>query len=631
MTNQNAVQARNCSGENDSMKPHELFPYSFRTDQKKLLEDIYDYAKMGATILLHAPAGYGKTIVVLSALLPIALEEDKTIIWAVRTGNETDRPIEELRAIIEKTKLPIYGISIRGKKDMCLLARKKGILDHEGVTVLCDKMRNKCPFFSGLKLFRSIPDKPLTFTELLDFAATKKVCPYYYQLRTIPNARLVSVNYNYVFSPSVKWALMSYVDFKDSILVVDEAHNLQHVMANVNSDKITIGTVDRAIDELRGHAPSHVELLQKVMKLREILIKEGESIPAEDDVFDPIELIEGADINEDDFETAWEIVDEIYARKIAKGVSPRSSLRHLFDFLETAIKNRGKRGIAFIKSKEKNQYAFEVWDMRASEVLKRVWRLFSSRVFMSGTLEPLDEFAEVVGVSSYRKLKGTFPIPKENVLALILEGVTTRGEELPDDMVDRYVDCLKRILQAVNVNTAIFFASYRIMNRILPKLLDKLSASNKYVIIEREEMRGDEAKRALSLLREKKNVALFASISGRFAEGVDLPGETLDGIITVGIPFERLTVRTIVYMEYYKELYGDEKGVYYSYVLPALRKVAQSMGRAIRSPNDRAFIVAADERFSERRNFELLPEFFRKYSKKVDIDEALELLTSFLS
>jgi len=112
--------------------------------------------------------------------------------------------------------------------------------------------------------------------------------------------------------------------------------------------------------------------------------------------------------------------------------------------------------------------------MRASEVLKRVWRLFSSRVFMSGTLEPLDEFAEVVGVSSYRKLKGTFPIPKENVLALILEGVTTRGEELPDDMVDRYVDCLKRILQAVNVNTAIFFASYRIMNRILPKLLDKL-------------------------------------------------------------------------------------------------------------------------------------------------------------
>ena len=614
------------------MDPHRFFPYSYRFDQRKVVEKIYDYARAGATIFFHAPTGYGKTIVVLSALLPIALEYDKTIIWAVRTGNETDRPIEELRVISNELEEPIYGVSIRGKRDMCLLARERGIMDSEGVAVLCDKMKNKCLFFSGLKLFRSIPKKPLTFSELLVLAAKRRICPYYYQLRTIPYAHIVSVNYNYVFSPTIQWALRSYVDFRNAILVVDEAHNLQQVMANINSDKITIGTIDRAINELKEFASKQaIELLQKVRKLREVLIEEGKKILGEDDVFEPMEIIEKANITEDDFETAQRIVEKIYARKIARGVSPRSSLRHLFSFLQLAITSRRKRGVAFIKFKEKNQYAFEVWDMRASEVLRRIWRLFGVKVLMSGTQKPFKAFAEIVGVNSYRSITGYFPVPKENVLALILKGVTTRGEELPEDMIIKYLDYLRRILSLVRVNTAVFFASYRIMSTLLPGLLDILQNLGKHIIIEKERMRGDEAKKALRELEEKKNVVLLANVSGRFAEGVDLPGETLEGIIIVGIPFDRLTIRTTIYIDYYKELYGEEKGVYYSYVLPALRRVAQAMGRAIRSPKDRAIIIAADERFTEKRNLGLLPEFFQKNARKVDIDEASELIENFFS
>lgn len=614
------------------MDPHKFFPYSYRFDQKKIVEKIYDYARMGATILFHAPTGYGKTIVVLSALLPIALEEEIPIIWTVRTGNETDRPIEELRVISGKTNEEIYGVSIRGKKDMCLLAREKGINDSEGVAVLCDKMKNKCIFFSGLKLFRIIPEKPLTFSELLVFAARKKICPYYYQLRTIPYATLVSVNYNYVFSPRIQWALRSYLDFRDAILVVDEAHNLQHVMASINSDKITIGTVDRAINELKEFSLGYaVALLRKVRKLKDVLLDEGRKILGDDDVFDPEEIMERADINEDDFSVAQRIVEKIYARKIARGVSPRSSLRHLFSFLRLALESKKKRGVAFIKFKEKNQYAFEIWDMRASEVLRRIWRLFSAKVLMSGTLKPFKAFAEIVGIDSYVSTTGYFPVPRENVLALILENVTTRGEELPEDMIIRYIDYLERLLGSMSVNTAIFFASYRIMSILLPGLLDSLQRIGKHILIEKEGMRGDEAKRFLRELTERKNSVLLANVAGRFAEGVDLPGETLEGIIVVGIPFERLTVRTTIYMEYYKEIYGIEKGVYYSYILPALRKVAQAMGRAIRSPKDRAIIIAADERFAEKRNLELLPEFFRKNSRKVDIDTAVALIRDFLA
>jgi len=611
------------------MDPLELFPYEFRFNQKRVVEKIYMLAESGSTIFFHAPTGYGKTIVVLSALIPLAEEWEVPIIWSVRTGNETDRPIEELKAIYEAKGENVQGISIRGKRDMCILAREKKIMDSEGVSVLCNKMKNKCKYFENLGYHYTYLDSPKTFSELLEYAFEKRICPYYYQLRLASDATVVSVSYNYVFSDKIRWALKAYVDLKDAILVVDEAHNLQHVMASINSDKITIGTVERAINELKEfRTHKAIELLEKVRKLRDILIREGREILGEDDVFDPEEIVSRAGITDEDFDTAARIVSKIYARKLSEGKSPRSSLRHLFSFLDTALRSVRKRGVAFIKFREKDQYAFEVWDMRASEILRSVWRMFSAKVFMSGTLKPFKAFAEITGIRRYRSITGAFPIPSDRVLPIVLKGLTTKGEELPEEMITRYVDALGRIIDRIDANTAVFFASYRIMEDIAPRLLDRING-HKDVFMEKEGMRGERAKRIIETMRERKNIVLMANMSGRFAEGVDLPGEALEAIILVGIPFERLTIRTTIYIEYYKELYGPEKGTFYSYVLPALRRASQAMGRAIRSPKDRAVIIAADERYYEKRFLELLPEFFRKNAKKVYLREALEMITRF--
>ncbi len=610
------------------MDPLSYFPYRLRFDQEKVIQKLMYNLHEGSTILFHAPTGYGKTVVVLAAVLPIALDMDVPIIWTVRTGNETDRPIEELKIISKHIGSPIYGISIRGKKDMCLLAREKNITDSEGVSVLCEKMRNKCRYYENLGYYPPQLDEPKTFSELLDFCRRHKICPYFYQLRSASMATLVSASYNYVFSNRFRWALRSYIDYRDAILVVDEAHNLQHVMAHINSDKITIGTVDRAINELKQFPiRKSIELLKKVIKLRDILIKEGREIMGEDDIFDPKEIVENSGINEEDFNTAWRIVSRIYSRKLAEGKSPRSSLRHLFSFLSTALENLRNRGVAFIKYKEKNQYAFEVWDMRASEILRKMWRIFSIRILMSGTLKPFKAFADVVGVKKYKSVTGIFPIPKQNVLPIILRGVTTKGEELPEKMRRKYVDAIKTLLEAIDRNTAVFFCSYRIMNAMIDDIIE--SVEGKQFYIEKEGMRGDEAKHIVQRMRERRDIVLLANMSGRFAEGVDLPGEALEAIILVGIPFERLNIRTTIYMDYYKELYGDEKGTYYSYILPALRRAAQAMGRAIRSTEDKAIIIAADERYGEKRNLELLPTYFSRNAIKVDIKGAIQLIEEF--
>ncbi|MCD6491187.1 MAG: hypothetical protein J7K59_02715, partial [Candidatus Korarchaeota archaeon] len=66
--------------------------------------------------------------------------------------------------------------------------------------------------------------------------------------------------------------------------------------------------------------------------------------------------------------------------------------------------------------------------------------------------------------------------------------------------------------------------------------------------------------------------------------------------------------------------FGKRKGRFYAYVVPAIRRAAQAMGRAIRSPKDKAIIIAADERYSKKQYLELLPEFFRQDIKFLSVN-----------
>ena len=71
------------------------FPYSLREHQREVIEFVEKKVKEKVNVCIHAATGFGKTPVILAALLPYVVGGSRRIIWAVRTGNETDRPIEE--------------------------------------------------------------------------------------------------------------------------------------------------------------------------------------------------------------------------------------------------------------------------------------------------------------------------------------------------------------------------------------------------------------------------------------------------------------------------------------------------------------------------------------------------------
>ncbi|MHA1616193.1 MAG: ATP-dependent DNA helicase [Candidatus Njordarchaeales archaeon] len=610
--------------------PLKYFPYEPRFRQEKVIRELNKLIESGSRILFDAPTGYGKTPVVLAASLPIVEEYGVPILWVVRTGNETDRPIEELAIIDEKLGLNFFGLSIRGKKDMCLLARSKGIRDQEGVSVLCRRMRKNCPYYAHLATVKLSPQRPLLFSQILELGEKNHICPYFAQLILASSADVISMSYNYVFSERIKWSLMSYVRFKGAILVVDEAHNLQHLLSTLNSDQITIGTVERAINEVKQfHDKKSVELGEKLKRLLQVLKEEAKKLGDEEALFDPLEIVNRADLTDEDFEHARRLISKIYTMKLREGKSPRSSLRHLIYFLENALEFVDKEGIVFLRYREKDRIVFEIWDMRASEVLMEIWHDFYSVVLMSGTLKPYDAFAEIVGLINYDVVSDKFDIQKENVLSLIIKDVTTKGEELPNDMKEKYGCLLEDLVRNIQRNMAIFFASYRIMNDLVGYVAKIAREMNRRLFIEYETLSGDEARKILEEFKNSEAGILCASMQGRFSEGIDLPGKALEAIILVGIPFDRLTIRTKLYIDYYTKLYGEEKGRFYAYILPALRRASQALGRAIRSPQDRALLIAADYRYGEKRYSSLLPYFFRINCKIVNKEAAIEFIQEF--
>ena len=273
-----------------------FFPYKPREGQEELMEFILRSVDRGA-VCLNASTGFGKTPAILAALLPRA--KRGRIIWAVRTGNETDRPIEELKVINEVLGKEFFGLSYRGKRDMCLLARDltlEGEMDYQDVAFLCENRRRRCEYYLGLDSLyvEDFLDGPKLYSEILNRCRELGVCPYFAQRELLPYADVVSLSYNYIIHEGMSWSVRRLVPFESSYLVVDEAHNLQSACGNLNSDRITFGTLTYALREISRFESLEARRVENfINRLRDELYLVFKEMRGEEAEFDPGGFLNG--------------------------------------------------------------------------------------------------------------------------------------------------------------------------------------------------------------------------------------------------------------------------------------------------------------------------------------------------
>ena len=104
----------------------------------------------------------------------------------------------------------------------------------------------------------------------------------------------------------------------------------------------------------------------------------------------------------------------------------------------------------------------------------------------------------------------------------------------------------------------------------------------------------------------KIGAVLLGVSGGSFGEGIDLPGDYLNGVVIAGLPLGKPDLETQELIKYYDKRFG--RGWDYGYIYPAILKTMQNAGRCIRSSKDKGVIIFLDERFAWQNYLKCFPD-----------------------
>ncbi len=160
-------------------------------------------------------------------------------------------------------------------------------------------------------------------------------------------------------------------------------------------------------------------------------------------------------------------------------------------------------------------------------------------------------------------------------------------------------------IRAVKGNAIVFFPSYGMRDHIYDMIS---SAVKKHVILENSKMTKEERDNVKDDMRKRaaEGAVLFGVMGGSFSEGIDLPGDLLNGVIIVGLPLERPNLSIQALIDYYDQRF--RRGRDYGYNFPAMIKAMQAAGRCIRTEKDRGVVVFIDERFTWKNYRSIFPK-----------------------
>jgi DNA excision repair protein ERCC-2 len=651
-----------------SLKPESIFPYTFRTSQKAIIEKLHSTITQGTQLAMESGTGTGKTISAIAPAIIAAINSKKRILYLTRTNSQQRQVILELREIAKR--LPkntladdmILGIGLQGRSNLCplfhsdpelatgtpeelskLCSDKKGIARRilKGDEVTNDERKRTCRYFGNVcnydqaQIFRWVREQVPTPEELNQFCDKHELCAYEINKNMVKNALLITAPYIYVFNKFIRQYLLEWMNcnIEDVILIVDEAHNLPDFARELSSAELSIFSLGKAFDEAMefGNPTVADEILITELcdHLQEILYSFQENYITDDDGFVPpndleVELMSRFKCTS---KTIEKLTNDLIAHGMAvqearrkRGRLPRSYIHSIGSFLLFWHDLDSEKYTKLIRSGENAK--IEIYCLDPS-VITDVCNEFCSTIHMSGTLRPLEEYRDSIGLPQEAHLEiFPSPFPSANLVKYFTTDVTTKYDKLVQNplLVPKLEAYVINLSNATNKNTAIFFPSFGLMQRFEKDGVIKRIKRDTYQ--EEQGMRQPELMELVENFKLDKSGVLFAVIGGRISEGLDFPEEELEVVVIVGIPYPRPTAKHRALEHYYEVKFG--KGWDYTVHAPTTRKLLQSIGRLIRNENDRGCVIILDSRAARFKDeLDVLKEswdpvkdvkdFFKKY------------------
>lgn len=604
-----------------------LFPYVPRGEQREIVNFIRDSVVDRKHAVIESGTGTGKTICSLTGVLEDQPYHGFKVVYLTRTKSQQKQVMSEIREINKRRS--IFGVAIQGRTPTtCPMMINDPELNSgtpDELSRWCSEMKRKkgkggCPYYEEMEradperiimqMRKDLPDPEDFQKRCLDMG----LCPYEMCKAAIPFANVVCAPYSFLLTPAARLAFLDWLDvpLNELVVITDEAHNVPDYLREVTTSEYTRHALDYAEKEAREwDDPSVTEDLRVtdvIDAMREIFREAiAEYLIDEDGLLPPYfieeELMTRLKITSIGIDrickTLVDLGEIVVENKKSMNKLPRSYMRSMGNFLqfwnmcdETCYAKLIKGG---------DNPSFEAYCMDPY-IAAEPFRDCRSSIHMSGTLEPLEEYIDELGLENVNVRSFLSPFDPANLLTLYMADVTTKHDEITrdPDMIRRLEDHTVDIVHSVVRNTAVFFPSYAMMDRFIaddvPKLLDR------DVYYERREMSQSELMETVGNFRMSEGSVLFAVAGGRISEGLDFPSRDLELAVIIGIPYPYPTVKLNSLIRYTDIRFGN--GWDHAVKSPTTRKMRQARGRLIRSETDRGVCVVLDRRIASVQGFD---------------------------
>ena len=579
------------------------WPYkNYRSFQEELVKRILEDLEEGKTVALKAPTGYGKTIVVLYSSLLHAINKDEKIVYLVRTRNEINPVLRELYRIHEASTCDFaYAFAIT-KYRLCyyVLTKSEEIeeYDFEDFSTACKYMRRSgaCP------LERHVFSPFSSINEFIEKILSLRSCPWYAIRSIYPDSRVIVATYPYLFNRFIRtlFLLDTGYDLSESIVVIDEAHNLE-LIASSPLKSLSIRTVLRALEELKlySHTLTSAEYEESLEALKTLasFLQEFREIRKSIEI-NITPLLET--VSRYNLELLGNASLRIFKEKTrTMGLQSRCYFCSVLRFISFLL-SAGEEKIGYFVAKGRIE-AKPLIPLVVTDFLKEVKHL----ILMSGTLPEKEYLRDVYGIPGEIDY---IQIPKNcEEKYFIVPSVSSKYEERNPETYAKiaiYViwirsqSFLKDIIMVV-------YPSYQFMKEVLRFItyLEKRYGLDLIHIIEDEKLDLGKVNKIVSS-KPRDKIILHCVAGGKFTEGIEITEEKrslISAIVIAGLPFPEPDDYLQAKKQLYEETYGKDKAFDYLLLTPMIVKVEQALGRAKRFETDTPFYFILDRRTLSRK------------------------------
>ena len=562
---------------------------TLREGQADLFATLDQATLQSKTVLLEAPTGFGKTGIVLEHTLKQMQRGiyDRAIYLTSKSTGQLET-IRQLRAMIGNN---VRYIQMRNRSEHRIESASHTCTGDER----CNEALGQHWLAADIHPPELFDNATLTLERAKALGQSTGVCPYTLTKGCLPFADLWIGDTNYIFSPASQAVFFEQHGFDPAktLLIVDEAHNLPDRVADALGVELSAADLLFALEELRT-----IGAPRQLLSIGEELVRCLDALPTVGPLTTD-SLLEALDLCED------------FSRRLKEA-------RWDYDATTPFAMATIWRIPDLAQRLAEPAHKWLHWSpaggvLRATCLDASAWIAdclgpFGGSILMSATLSPIRSFREQCGLTLENSTlaPGHAPWRDSAYTVAVDTRVDTRYKQR-----DTYYETTARTILALidhspGVPVAVFFPSYRYAENI-KAYLDALNPSARIQV----QPRGVDLAEQEAFIDEGLLMAdaLFLILGSSYAEGVDKLGGRIATAMVVGPALPEVNAIQDAKMNASPSTDRDTafRDVY---IIPAMRRIHQALGRIVRAPGHRAKVLLHGKRYAATAYQEqLAPEY----------------------